>query len=162
MMPSAQAKRASTRPEPEQVANEFGQRLRGWRTERGVTLRDVSEASGISIAYLSDLERGKLVNPTLDTLTSLASALNVSLNELLGLEEEFERASPLPAPLEEFRSSAAFRTTVEQQATRWKMDPVDVERSWTEGLAAIRIGRHAPRSASDYLFIFESARRVVE
>jgi transcriptional regulator with XRE-family HTH domain len=125
-------------------------------------LRDVSEASGISIAYLSDLERGKLVNPTLDTLTALAGALGVSLNELLGIEPEQTVQPRLSAALEEFRSSPAFQEVVASEAARWKVSPEEVERGWLDSLAAIRIGRRAPRSASDYLFIFEAARRVLE
>ncbi len=127
-----------------------------------MTLRDVSEASGISIAYLSDLERGKLVNPTLDTLTALAGALGVSINELLGIEPEQTVAPRLSAALEEFRSSPAFQEVVASEAARWKVPAEEVERGWLDSLAAIRIGRRAPRSASDYLFIFEAARRVLE
>jgi len=140
----------------------FGERLRRWRTERGVTLRDVSEASGISIAYLSDLERGKLANPTLDTLTALARALGVSLNELLGLDSEPATEPPLPEPLAEFRSSPQFREAVASEANRWRMTPQEVERGWLDSLAAVRVGRRAPRTAGDYLFIFEAARRVLE
>lgn len=142
--------------------SQFGDRLRRWRSDRGVTLRDVSEASGISIAYLSDLERGKLANPTLDTLTALAGALGVSLNELLGLEVDEPAVPRLPVALEEFRASAAFQEGVAAQAARWKMSPADVERGWLDSLASIRIGRRAPRAAGDYLFIFEAARRVLE
>ena len=142
--------------------SQFGDRLRRWRNGRGVTLKEVSEASGISIAYLSDLERGKLANPTLDTLTALAAALGVSLNELLGIETDQALEPRLPSALEEFRSSVAFRDAVASEATRWKMSTEEVERGWIESLAAIRIGRRAPRTASDYLFIFEAARRVLE
>ena len=147
---------------PEQAANDFGQRLRRWRTERGVTLRDVSESSGISIAYLSDLERGKLVNPTLDTLTALAVALNVSLNELLGLEDEQAGRPPMPKSLQEFAKLAAFKEAIATEAARWRMPEADVEQGWLTSLAAIRVGKRAPRTASDYQFIFEAARRVLE
>jgi transcriptional regulator with XRE-family HTH domain len=127
-----------------------------------VTLRDVSESSGISIAYLSDLERGKLANPTLDTLTALAGALGVSLNELLGLEVEPSSDRRLPPALEEFSSSTPFLDAVATEAARWKMSPDEVERGWLDTLSAVRVGRRAPRTAGDYLFIFEAARRVLE
>lgn len=146
----------------EQTANAFGRRLRHWRTERGVTLRDVSDSSGISIAYLSDLERGKLVNPTLDTLTALADALSVSLNELLGIEDEKSAQPSVPSALENFRQSQSFQEAVAAEASRWRMPQQDVEHGWLVSLAGIRIGRRAPRTTSDYQFIFEAARRVLE
>jgi transcriptional regulator with XRE-family HTH domain len=163
-IPSPGTKRGGTRSadSSRDAPSQFGDRLRRWRSGRGVTLRDVSEASGISIAYLSDLERGKLANPTLDTLTALAAALRVSLNELLGIETDQALEPRLPSALEEFRSSAAFHEAVTSEAARWKMSPEEVERGWLDSLAAIRIGRRAPRTASDYLFIFEAARRVLE
>lgn len=153
--------RSRTRPTGG-TSGHFGERLRRWRSDRGVTLRDVSESSGISIAYLSDLERGKLANPTLDTLTALAAALGVSLNELLGVEEEPAGSPPLPSALEEFRLSPVFREVVDTEAARWRMEAKDVERGWIDSLSGVRIGRRAPRTVSDYLFIFEAVRRVLE
>ena len=158
-------KRTSGRPRkepPAEAASEFGQRLRSWRTERDLTLRHVSEVSGISIAYLSDLERGKLINPTLDTLTALAGALAVSLNELLGLENEEAPTPKLSAHLEEFRQSDAFRDAVAAEATRWRAQESDIEQGWIDSLSAIRVARRSPKTASDYQFIFEAARRVLE
>jgi XRE family transcriptional regulator of biofilm formation len=145
-----------------EAASAFGQRLRSWRTDRDLTLRHISETSGISIAYLSDLERGKLINPTLDTLTALAGALAVSLNELLGLENEETPTPKLSAPLEEFRQSDAFRDAVAAEATRWRAEEEDIEQGWIDSLSAIRVARRSPKTASDFQFIFEAARRVLE
>src|SRR5205807_7368526 len=101
---------------PLEAATDFGTRLRRARSDRGKTLRDVSLASGISIAYLSDLERGVLVNPTLDTLRAVGKALGVSLNELLGVEEETSAPSSYRPPLEEFRQYPHFRAALEEDA----------------------------------------------
>jgi transcriptional regulator with XRE-family HTH domain len=111
---------------------------------------------------LSDLERGKLVNPTLDTLTALAGALSVSLNELLGIEDEQAGRPPPPKPLEEFSQLASFKDAIATEAARWRMPEADVAQGWLTSLAAIRVGRRSPRTASDYQFIFEAARRVLE
>lgn len=45
----------------------------------------LSQQTGLSIARISEVERGK-ANPTLDTLIVLAEALNVSLVDLLDYE----------------------------------------------------------------------------
>ena len=58
------------------------ERLRELRSERGQRLKDVSEIAGISIPYLSDLERGR-TNPSLETLQTLAAAYDLSVNDLL-------------------------------------------------------------------------------
>src|SRR5262249_17488481 len=105
---------------------------------------------------------GKLANPTLDTLTALAAALGVSLNELLGIDTDQAVEPRLPSALEEFRSSAAFQEAIANEATRWKMSLEEVERGWLDSLAAIRIGRRAPRPSGASRFIFGAAGRAVE
>jgi transcriptional regulator with XRE-family HTH domain len=56
--------------------------LRRLREARGLSLSELSRASGIAKATLSNLEAAQ-ANPTLDTLWALANALHVSLGELL-------------------------------------------------------------------------------
>ena len=52
----------------------MGARLRARRIALGMTLAEVAEVSGLSLPYVSNLERGH-GNPTLDALLSLAQAL---------------------------------------------------------------------------------------
>lgn len=118
--------------------------------------------SGISIAYLSDLERGKLANPTLDTLTALAGALDVSLNVLLGLQGDEPTKTRLPAALEEFRKTEAFRSAIAAESARRRVTEAELESGWLESLAGIRVARRIPRGAADYQFIFEAIRRVLD
>ncbi|MBX6752859.1 MAG: helix-turn-helix transcriptional regulator [Thermorudis peleae] len=56
--------------------------LTRWRGERGWSLREVSERSGLSIPYLSELERARKA-PSVDVLEHLAHAYGVSLAVLL-------------------------------------------------------------------------------
>jgi len=131
--------------------------LRQARLEQGLTLREVSEESGISITYLSDLERNVLDNPTLDTLTAIASALRVSLNDLLGVDTPDAKPA-LPRSLEEFRQMPHFRQALETEAKR-KGTAAELEDEWLRCLSQIRIGGRTLKSASDYLFVFEAIRR---
>lgn len=62
---------------------EFGRWLRAAREERGITQQVLADRAGLSRSYLSDLERGRGVRPTIPTLDRLATALGVSNLDLL-------------------------------------------------------------------------------
>lgn len=62
-------------------------RLREILKERGVTVGQFAEQSGISQSNLSNYMGGK-ISPTLDTLTKIADALDVDITELFKKEEE--------------------------------------------------------------------------
>jgi CheY-like chemotaxis protein/DNA-binding XRE family transcriptional regulator len=53
---------------------ELGRQIRLSRTERGWTLKDLSEASGISVSQLSSIERGAHL-PSVESLLTVALAL---------------------------------------------------------------------------------------
>lgn len=55
----------------------LGRQIRLARTERGWTLRQLSESSGVSVSQLSSIERGTHL-PSIESLTSIAGALNAS------------------------------------------------------------------------------------
>lgn len=65
-----------------------GKRLRTLRNRRGLTLRDLADASGLSINTISLIERSKS-SPTIATLHKLATALGVSIADFV--EEESDR-----------------------------------------------------------------------
>lgn len=65
------------------VLNEVGPRLRRVRRDRGVTLAELSAATGISVSTLSRLESGQR-RPSLELLLPLARAHQVPLDELVG------------------------------------------------------------------------------
>ena len=59
-----------------------GRETRRWRQSRGLTLAQVSAASGLNIGYLSQIENDKAV-PSLDALVAIAAALEVPVAWLL-------------------------------------------------------------------------------
>ena len=63
-----------------------GTRLKRLRTERGITLADLSETTGISKSTLSRLETGQR-RATLELLLPLAQAYRVPLDDLVGAPE---------------------------------------------------------------------------
>ena len=56
--------------------------IRVWRTYRGLTQQQLAEVTGISKAYLSQLESGKRTG-TAEVLSALTKALKVSIDDLL-------------------------------------------------------------------------------
>ncbi|MBJ7356090.1 XRE family transcriptional regulator [Nocardioides sp.] len=66
--------------------DQVGPRLRRIRAERGVTLTDLSEQTGISKSTLSRLENGQR-RPSLELLLPLAQAHRVPLDDLVGAPE---------------------------------------------------------------------------
>ncbi|WP_406864559.1 XRE family transcriptional regulator [Streptomyces sp. HUAS MG47] len=70
-------------PRIDDVLTEVGPRLRRIRRDRGVTLAELSAATGISVSTLSRLESGQR-RPSLELLLPLARAHQVALDELVG------------------------------------------------------------------------------
>lgn len=66
----------------------IGETLRQYRRNNvRMTLKEVNEKTGLSISFLSDIERGT-TNPSLDTIYKLANCYNVSVRDLIPEKEE--------------------------------------------------------------------------
>jgi len=59
----------------------FGVRLRQLRAERGISLKDMAEALGVSGAYLSALEHGRRGRPTHAMVVAICAQLNIIWDE---------------------------------------------------------------------------------
>ena len=64
----------------------LGTRIRSRRRQLGLTLKTVGEVCGLSVPYLSQVERNQ-ANPTVTSLAGIARALGVSLNFFVADEE---------------------------------------------------------------------------
>lgn len=62
----------------------MGERLAWARNQQGLILQQVSDRSGLAVGYISQLEKGSKVNPTIDALQRLAQALNVPMSFVFG------------------------------------------------------------------------------
>nr|DAZ62842.1 MAG TPA: helix-turn-helix domain protein [Caudoviricetes sp.] len=56
--------------------------IKGIRKKKGISIRELSKKTNISRSYLSELENNKKINPTLQSLLKIASALNVNVKDL--------------------------------------------------------------------------------
>jgi XRE family transcriptional regulator, regulator of sulfur utilization len=75
----------ATRP-PEPVEHTVGTRVRALRDAMGLSLRDLSDRTGVSAPMLSQVERGE-TSPTLAVAERIAAGLELSLSQLLRLDE---------------------------------------------------------------------------
>lgn len=76
----------------------YGYLLRRSRQRLGRTLAEIAADAGVSMTYLSEIERG-LKEPSSEILAAVCGALGATVVELVGAahEELRERATELPA-----------------------------------------------------------------
>ncbi|HWI27418.1 MAG TPA: helix-turn-helix transcriptional regulator [Stellaceae bacterium] len=72
----------------------FGERLRQLRAERGISLKQMAEALGVSAAYLSALEHGRRGRPTHAIVVAICAQLNIIWDEA----DELHRLARLSHP----------------------------------------------------------------
>lgn len=70
-----------------QITDLAARRIRQFRVQRGWSQEKLAELAELNPAFLGHIERS-LKCPTLDTLNKIATALNVSLSELLDFNEQ--------------------------------------------------------------------------
>lgn len=71
---------------PESDPAAVGQRVRALREAMNLSLRDLAERTGVSAPMLSQVERGE-TSPTLNVAARIAAGLDLSLSQLLRLDE---------------------------------------------------------------------------
>jgi transcriptional regulator with XRE-family HTH domain len=98
------------------TASTLGSRVRSRRQRLGWTLKDLADKTDLSVPYLSDIERGN-VNPTLETLTTLADALDMTLGALVDGQPGGTTGPPLSISLQRFVRSNDFTRRIQRLAT---------------------------------------------
>lgn len=78
---------------------DIGDRLKKFRTDKGLTMKKLAEAAGVSEPYISQLEKGS-ANPSLGTLKKIAEALDQNIVAFFSVENGEQ---DIICPLEERR-----------------------------------------------------------
>lgn len=63
------------------IAKIIGQRIRNYRTQKGLSQEKLAELAGCHPTYIGQLERGEK-NATLESVEKIASAMDISLSKL--------------------------------------------------------------------------------
>jgi transcriptional regulator with XRE-family HTH domain len=131
---AAEAHIVPTEAEHQRVIAAIGMRVRKIRTERGLTLEQLSQLAGVSQSMLSMVERGK-AGASIGTLFSIATALGVVASDLF--TEEGARDNPLV-----IRAAEQPVYEIEEGVT-WRV----VRRDRTRGVEIV-INEYAPSTGS--------------
>jgi transcriptional regulator with XRE-family HTH domain len=108
-----------------------------------MTVTELALQAGISKAYLSQVETGKVARPSAVALYRIASALGTSVGALLGAVSEPSIAEiDIPPELEEFARESNLAEDDKLM------------------LARIRHRGRRPKTANDWRYLFESIRRI--
>jgi DNA-binding XRE family transcriptional regulator len=91
-------------------------KIKVWRAFRGMTIKALADAAGISAAYLWQLEGGTREG-SLDALTKLAEVLNVTIDDLALKEMRKNRALYLNGPEVRKRYGISAQTII-----KWTKD----------------------------------------
>jgi transcriptional regulator with XRE-family HTH domain len=118
----------------------LGERVRLLREKRGYSLSELAKQSHVSRSYLYQIESGES-SPTQDKLLALASALGVTLTDLLGLES----------------SQADIPDTLKKFAEDYNVPTADVEM-----LAGIQYRGRRPSSVEDWRLLYKVIRATIE
>lgn len=120
----------------------LGERLRERRKSLGLTLAEVRDRSGLSLPYISNLERDH-GNPTLEALASLAKALATSVGELTGGVHPADGVTDtMPASLQTFAKSDEFNHQAQLLAKKQRVEIDDMKARLVGAMRA------APRRSS--------------
>ncbi len=65
-----------------EYSKKLGENLKKIRIMKGITQTEIAKKLDVNRSFVSNIENGK-TNPTLSTITNLADALGVTVNELL-------------------------------------------------------------------------------
>ncbi|HEY8449714.1 MAG TPA: helix-turn-helix transcriptional regulator [Bacillota bacterium] len=123
----------------------IGERTKRLRQQRGLSLTALARRAGISKAYLSQLENDAAKKPSVDIVMQLAKALDVSVTELMGIDDRngLDPAS-LPPGLRIF----------------WAEHP-ELRLEDIRVLASLHYRGARPQTATDYWLLYHTLRLTV-
>jgi transcriptional regulator with XRE-family HTH domain len=125
----------------------LGEKVRFLRQGHGWSLVDLAEHSGVSKAYLSDLENGAAGKPNIQYMYAIAVALEVTLDELL------QEATARPQRRKDKRASEDLPPGLAELQQELNLSDDDVEM-----LAQVNFRGNRPKDAAGWRFLWETIK----
>ncbi len=124
---------------------EIAERLRKVREQLGYTQREAAQRAGIRFQYLSNLENGRIANPSVNTLKKIAAAYGMGVDELIG-QGVSPGAEELPAGLRELLADPDWAEQISPY--------------WVETLLRIKHVARGLQTKEEFLEAFLALRRI--
>ncbi|GAA4863099.1 helix-turn-helix transcriptional regulator [Paenibacillus vulneris] len=126
----------------------FYEQLRDMRKLKGFTIRELADRSGVSAAYISQLENGNRGVPSPDVLMKLSEGLNTPYSELMEVagyleKTETERESGYSRPRVNLR-----RFIRENELTFDGIELTEQDKEWIERMLTALFWRDKKRASS--------------
>jgi transcriptional regulator with XRE-family HTH domain len=125
----------------------LGHKIRFLRQGKGWTLVDLAGKTGLSKAYISDLENGSAGKPNIQYIFSAAQALGTTLDELL----HDVTSKPMSRP----KHSSELPPGLSELQQELSLSDEDVER-----LAKVNFRGHRPRDKEGWRFLLETLQML--
>ncbi len=127
----------------------LGLRIRRLREEQDLSLSDLEKKSGVTKGYLSQIERGEAINPSLEAVRKIAQGLEVQITDLIGENNEKKNSiQRIPKGLKEYINKAKTRGT--------PLTDEDITM-----LQGIRYRGKVPKNADEYGLLFDFLKRFI-
>lgn len=126
----------------------LGSSIRSLRLGKSWSLSDLAGASGVSKAYISDLENGVAGKPNIQYVYAIVVALDVTIDDLLG------QAAPRAE-----KKTARKKQDLPQGLLELQ-DEADLSDQDVQMLAEINFRGHRPRDKEGWRFLLETLRML--
>lgn len=103
-----------------QASGDLGNMIRELRQQHGMTLQEMAEKSGLSVGFLSKVERG-LSQPTINNLQKICYILNITINDLVLPQPS--AAPEIPREISR-QATPSLLTTKEQRSLIYNLNNV--------------------------------------
>jgi transcriptional regulator with XRE-family HTH domain len=136
---------------PKKKVETVGDRIRNYREDKGMSLNALNAETGIAKSYLWSLENdASATRPSGDTLYKIASALGVTMSDLLGRELLTDPPRDVPDGLREFAKEFGLtESDVHMLATiQFRGDRPQTKERWEYIYNAIRMSKGIDKGAS--------------
>jgi transcriptional regulator with XRE-family HTH domain len=125
----------------------LGHTIRFLRQGKGWTLADLAEKSGVSKAYISDLENASAGKPNIQYVFSVANALDTTLDRILDHDSGHHKP--------ETRTPVSLPPGLAELRQQFELSDDDVER-----LSSINFRGHRPRDADGWRYLLETLKML--